>query len=258
MTGQRVLITAGGGGIGRAMAEAFADAGWRVWVIDISADALADCPETWKSDVVDVRDPDSMRAFFRLLETEWNGLDALCANAGTAGPTELIEDQPPDGFRDCVATNLGGAFLAVRGALPMMKARRKGVALFTSSTAGIHGYPYRAPYSASKWALHGLMKTVAMEAGPFGIRANAIAPGCVEGPRMDAVIDREAAQKGATPEAVRRAYEEGSSMRGFVAARDIAAMAVFLASDAARFVSGQIIAVDGHTENPDPKFGRAR
>lgn len=256
MTGQRVLITAGGGGIGRAMAEAFSDASGRVWAIDISADALADCPEAWRSDVVDVRDPDAMRSFFDLLAKEWDGLDVLCANAGTAGPTAPVEDQPLDGFRDCVAANLEGAFLAVRGALPMMKSRRKGVALFTSSTAGIHGYPYRAPYCASKWALHGLMKTVAMEAGPFGIRANAIAPGCVEGPRMDAVIDREAAQKGTTPEAVRRAYEAGASMRGFVAARDIAAMAVFLASDAARFVSGQIIAVDGHTENPDPKFDK--
>jgi NAD(P)-dependent dehydrogenase (short-subunit alcohol dehydrogenase family) len=98
-----------------------------------------------------------------------------------------------------------------------------------------------------------LMKTVAMELGPHGIRANAICPGCVEGPRIDGVIEREAKAKGTTPQFIRAAYEQGVSMRSFVTAEDVAAMALFLASDGARLVSGQAIAVDGHTENPDPK-----
>jgi len=251
---RRVLITAGGSGIGHSMAAAFAATGANVWIADASIDVRSRCPGNWNVDTVDVRKPEEMKALFDRIDESWGGLDVLCANAGTPGPTALIEDQPYAEFRDCLAVNLDGAFLAVANALPMMKRQRSGVVLFTSSTAGLFGFPYRAPYAASKWALHGLMKTVAMEAGAYGIRANAIAPGCVEGPRIDAVIEREAAAKGTAADHVRRAYEAGTSLRRFAKAEDVAAMAVFLASDAAQVISGQVIAVDGHTENPDPKF----
>ena len=97
------------------------------------------------------------------------------------------------------------------------------------------------------------MKTLAMELGPFGIRANAICPGAVEGPRMEGVLEREATAKGMTRDQVYEGYAVGTSMRAFVTAKDIADMAVFLGSDSARMVSGQVISVDGHTENPDPK-----
>ncbi|SIT80742.1 SDR family oxidoreductase [Pontibaca methylaminivorans] len=250
---QNVLITAGASGIGRAMADAFAEAGARVWVVDSDAEALGTCPQEWRRDRLDVTDEASVADLFARLRAEWGGLDVLCANAGVAGPTALIEDQPPDGFRRCVAVNLEGAFLFTRAAAPLMKAAKRGAIIFTSSTAGMFGYPNRAPYSAAKWAVNGLMKTAAMELGPFGIRANSICPGSVEGPRMEGVLAREAAAKGTTRDAIYAGYASGTSMRSFVEAKDIAQMAVFLASDAARFVSGQIIAVDGHTENPDPK-----
>lgn len=253
MTTQRVLITAGASGIGLAMARAFSAENARVWVADCDTDALAQCPPAWRRNCLDVRDPDAMSMLFARIDAEWGGLDVLCANAGIAGPTALIEDQPFEGYRNCLAVNLDGAFFAVVNALPVMKRQGAGVILFTSSTAGLHGFPYRAPYAAAKWALHGLMKTVAMEAGPYGIRTNAIAPGCVEGPRIDAVIEREAAGKGTTPDAVRRGYQAGTSLRRFATAEDVAAMAVFLSSDRARLVTGQIVPVDGHTENPDPK-----
>lgn len=136
----------------------------------------------------------------------------------------------------------------------MMKAARGGCILFTGSTLGQFGTPYRAPYVASKWAIDGLMKTVAMEAGPFGIRANVLAPACVEGPRIDGVIAREAAAKGTTPEAVRKAYLEGTSLRRFASPEEVAAMALFLASESGASISGQIMVIDGHTENPDSKF----
>lgn len=249
----RVVITAAGSGIGRAMGEAFAAQGARVWAVDRDAAALDTCPADWQRDTLDVADPDAMAALFRRVEAQWGGLDTLCANAGIAGPTAAVEDQDIAGFRACVAVNLEGAFLACKGALPLMKSARKGAIIFTSSTAGLYGFPYRAPYAAAKWAVNGLMKTVAMEAGPFGVRANTIAPGAVEGPRMDGVIAREAAAKGVAPQVIRDGYAAGTSMRTFVEASDVAAMAVFLASDAARRISGQIIAVDGHTENPDPK-----
>jgi len=97
------------------------------------------------------------------------------------------------------------------------------------------------------------MKTTAMELGPFGIRANAICPGAVEGDRMEGVLAREAAAKNMTRDQVYDGYAVGTSMRSFVEATDIANMAVFLGTNVSRMVSGQVISVDGHTENPDPK-----
>lgn len=250
---QRVLITGGGSGIGKAMAESFAAQGARVFITDVSETVLAECPENWLKKTGDASDPVHMRDVFARIAAEWGGIDVVCANAGIAGPTALVEDVEPEDFRRCLAVNLEGAFLAAKYAAPMMKAQRSGVILITSSNAGINGFPNRAPYAAAKWAEIGLMKTLAMELGPFGIRANAIAPGCVEGPRIDGVIEREAKAKGTTPDVIRAGYEAGVSMRSFVTAQDIANMAVFLASDGARLVSGQVIPVDGHTENPDPK-----
>jgi NAD(P)-dependent dehydrogenase (short-subunit alcohol dehydrogenase family) len=252
-TDSRVLITAGAGGIGRAMGEAFATAGARVWVTDIDGDALADCPDDWRKTMLDVADEPAMTALFAEVETEWGGLDTLCANAGIAGPTALVEDVALDDWRACLAVNLDGAFLAAKYTAPMMKRQGAGAMLLTSSTAGFFGYPHRAPYAAAKWAVIGLMKTLAMELGPHGIRTNALCPGAVEGQRMDAVMAREAAAKGLTPQQIHDGYASGTSMRTWVTGADIANMAVFLASPEARFVSGQVVAVDGHTFNPDPK-----
>ena len=250
----RVLITAGAGGIGRAMGEAFATAGAQVWVTDIDADALAACPDDWRKTCLDVVDEPAMAALFGDIEAAWGGLDTLCANAGIAGPTALIEDIPLADWRSCVSVNLEGAFLSAKYAAPMMKRQGAGSIMLTSSTAGFFGYPHRAPYAAAKWAVIGLMKTLAMELGPHGIRANALCPGAVEGPRMEAVMAREAVAKGIPRQQIYDAYAAGTSMQTWVTGEDIANMAVFLASPEARFVSGQVIAVDGHTFNPDPKI----
>lgn len=231
------------------MGDAFDAAGFEVWVIDVNADALASLPAHWSARSCDAANEAAVAAVME----EAGALDVLCANAGIAGPTARVEDVALEAWRACVSVNLEGAFLAAKHALPAMKMARKGSVVFTSSTAGMYGYPNRAPYAAAKWAVIGLMKTVAMEAGPFGVRANAICPGAVEGPRMEGVLAREAAAKGMTRDQVYDGYAAGTSMRSFVEASDIADMAVFLGSDAARRVSGQVIAVDGHTENPDPK-----
>ena len=248
----RVLITAGASGIGRAMGEAYAVAGFEVWVTDVDANALKSLPSSWHAHLVDAADEPAVAALFDLIKAA-GGLDVLCANAGVAGPTALIEDVALADWRACVSVNLEGAFLAAKYAAPLIKSAGKGAIIFTSSTAGIYGYPNRAPYSAAKWAIIGLMKTVAMELGPFGIRANAICPGAVEGPRMEGVLAREAAAKNMTRDQVYSGYAAGTSMRSFVEAQDVANMAVFLGTDVSRLVSGQVIAVDGHTENPDPK-----
>lgn len=249
---KRVLITAGASGIGRAMGDAFAAAGYEVWVSDIDLEALSNCPPNWISRKVDAASDTEMNTLFQEIGAA-GGLDAVCANAGIAGPTAKVEDVAWDDWQTCVNVTLGAAFLTAKYAAPLMKSAGAGAIILTSSTAGQFGYPNRAPYAAAKWGVIGLMKTLAMEFGPHGIRANAICPGAVEGPRMDGVLEREAAAKGMTRDAVCDGYASGTSMRTFVEARDIADMAVFLASDGARRVSGQVIAVDGHTENPDPK-----
>ncbi|MDE1130233.1 MAG: SDR family oxidoreductase [Ascidiaceihabitans sp.] len=246
---KRVLVTAGGSGIGHAMATEFDAAGFDVWVTDVDEAALAAVPSNWTAVRCDASNEAEMAALFARLD----GLDVLCANAGIAGPTALVEDIDLSEWQQCVSVNLEGAFLASKYAAPMMKAAGSGVITITSSTAGIYGYPNRAAYSAAKWGMIGLMKTLAMELGPFGIRANAICPGAVEGPRMEGVLEREATAKGMTRDQVYEGYAVGTSMRAFVTAKDIADMAVFLGSDSARMVSGQVISVDGHTENPDPK-----
>ncbi|WP_170413917.1 SDR family oxidoreductase [Ruegeria atlantica] len=249
----RVLITAGASGVGRAMAEAFDAAGAQVWVADVDPKALSDCPSHWQGSKVNVADEDAVAALFKDIEATWGGLDALCANAGIAGPTALVEDVALEDWRQCLAVNLEGAFLCSKYAAPILKRQGSGAVIITSSTAGQYGYPNRAPYAAAKWGMIGLAKTLAMELGAHGVRCNVICPGAVEGPRMEGVLQREADAKGMTRDQVYEGYASGTSMGRFVEGHDIANMAVFLASDAARLVSGQVIAVDGHTVNPDPK-----
>ena len=248
---RRVLVTAGASGIGLVVARRFAAEGDRVFVTDVDAGALGVLPEGITGALVDVADEGAMEALAARLKAEWGGLDVVCANAGIKGPTARVTETPLDGWRDCVGVNLEGAFLTAKHMLPLMGTG--GVILFTSSTAGIYGFPYRAPYAAAKWGVIGLMRTVAMEEGPRGIRANAILPGSVKGPRIDRVFEAEAAQKGMTVEAVREGYAAGTALRSLVDPEDVAEMAVFLASPAAKMVTGQAIAVDGFTINPDPQ-----
>jgi NAD(P)-dependent dehydrogenase (short-subunit alcohol dehydrogenase family) len=246
-----VFITAGANGIGLAMAQAFAASGARVWVTDVDAAMLAALPAGIRGSRADASDEAEMAALFATIKAEWGGLDVVCCNAGIKGPTASVADMPLAGWRECIAVNLDGAFITAKHAIPLLG--RGAAMLFTSSTAGIYGFPYRSPYAAAKWAVIGLMKTLAMELGPQGIRVNAILPGSVNGPRIDKVFADEAAAKGMTPEAVRKGYAQGTALQSLVDADDIANMAVFLASDGARLVSGQTITVDGFTINPDPQ-----
>ena len=249
---RRILITAGANGIGLVMARAFAAQGDRVWVTDVDAAAIAALPVGIRGTVCDASDEAAMKSLFTEIAADWGGLDVLCANAGIKGPTAAIEDMPLDGWHQCIGVNLDGAMLAAKYGTRLMKPAGRGVMIFTSSTSGLYGTPFRAPYVAAKWAVIGLMKTVAMELGPFGIRANAICPGSVNGPRIDRVIEAEAAAKGMTPDAVRHGYASGTALKRLSDPDDVAHMALFLASDGARMVSGQAMTVDGFTINPDP------
>jgi NAD(P)-dependent dehydrogenase (short-subunit alcohol dehydrogenase family) len=248
---QRVVITAGASGIGLGLARRFAERGDRVALCDADADAVARVRENapdviaWQADVTDAA---QMDAFLGHVETEWGGVDVVCANAGTGGPAGLIEDLDYDAWQSCVAVNVHGAFLTCRWAARVMRAQGAGLIVLTSSTAGLFGYPLRAPYCASKWAIVGLTKTLACELGPVGVRVNAICPGAVEGDRMDRVVAMEAKAGGKTEAEVRAQYVKGVSMRTWVNVDDLADTVLFLASPAASKVSGQIIAIDGHTE----------
>lgn len=249
---KRVLITAGANGIGLVMAKAFAASGYRVWVTDVDAAMVASLPPGIRGSVADAALEPTMEAVFADIAADWGGLDVLCANAGIKGPTAAIEDMPLEAWHQCLAVNLDGAMLAAKHAARLMKPVRSGVMIFTSSTSGLFGTPFRAPYVAAKWGVIGLMKTVAMELGPHGIRANAICPGSVTGARIDRVIDAEATAKGMTADAVRQGYAAGTALKRLTDPEDVAAMALYLASDGARMVSGQAMAVDGMTYNVDP------
>ena len=122
---QKVLITAGATGIGYALAKQFSDAGYQIWIIDVSKKALKECPKDWERSNIDVCDENAMSSLFKKINDKWAGLDVLCANAGIAGSTALIEDQDAEAFRKCLDVNLTGAFLSVKGSLPIMKKQKK-------------------------------------------------------------------------------------------------------------------------------------
>jgi NAD(P)-dependent dehydrogenase (short-subunit alcohol dehydrogenase family) len=251
LQGKRVLVTAGCRGIGRAIAASLAGAGARVHVCDIDPEALTrlreEAPELGCSRA-DVADPGQVESLFTELRENLGGIDILVNNAGIAGPTGPIEDCEPAAWRRTLAVNLDAAYLCCRQAVPLMKAQGSGSIVNISSTAGLFGYPLRAPYAAAKWAIIGLTKTLAMELGPEGIRVNAVCPGSVEGPRMDGVIENEARARDLPPQVIRDGYLRQSALRTFVTTRDIAEMVRFLCTASAAKVSGQVMSVDGYTE----------
>lgn len=240
LVGVRALVTGGGAGIGNAITLCLRREGAQVLVVDLDAATHPDV-------VADVSTTDGVAEVFAAVRQTLGGLDLLVNNVGVAGPTATVDTMDPDEFDRCIQINLGSAFRCTRLAVPLLR-ESKGSIVNISSTAGIFGYPLRSPYAAAKWAVVGLTKTWAMELGQDGVRVNAICPGSVGGPRMDGVIEREASARGVQPTEIRHAYEQQVSMRSFIDAADIGETVAFLASPAARYISGQVLSVDGHTE----------
>ncbi len=244
--GMRVLITAGGGGIGRVMVETFVQAGARVHTCDVVPALLEEVKGALPSvsstlcDVSDLRQVDQL---FADTKVQLGGLDVLVNNAGIAGPTGKVEEISVEDWRRCIDIDLNGMFYCTRLAMPMLKAAGGGSIINLSSAAGRLGFPYRTPYAAAKWAVVGFSKSLSMEVGTDHIRVNAIQPGVVEGERIDRVIEAKAKAVGISFEEQKRISLERVSMRSMVSPQDIANMALFLASDAGKHVTGQAISV---------------
>ena len=246
-----VMISAGASGIGLAMAKAFMANDYAVHICDSSPAAVEQFQRDYPSATASVTDVSSVEQVDRLfdeIESRYGRLDVLINNAGIAGPTARVGDILPEEWDKTIAVDLNGVFYCTRRAAALLR-DSKGSIINISSSAGLFGYPLRSPYVAAKWGVIGLTKTWAMEMGPDGVRVNAICPGSVSGPRIDGVIEREAANMGVSPEDIRDTYLRQTSLRTFVDAEDIAAMALFLCSDAGSKISGQALSVDGHTES---------
>lgn len=251
LAGQRVAITAGGGGIGLAIARALHTQGAKVAICDVDQTALkaasaelGDCPAL----AADVSDPAAVDRFFDLVGETLGGLDGLINNAGIAGPTGGVEDISVEDWKRCIDIGLTGQFLCARRAVPMLKATGGGSIVSMSSAAGKHGYAFRTPYSAAKFGVIGLTQSLAKELGPDNIRVNAVLPGIVAGPRMEGVIRDRAAATGVSYAAMEAEYLAKVSLRRMVTMEDVAATVAFLLSDAGANLSGQSLAVDGNVE----------
>ncbi len=249
--GLRVLVTAGAAGIGRSIAEAFARRDAKIHICDIDEDALADCRAThpdWGISACDVADETQVAMLFETAKAQLGGLDILVNNAGIAGPTIGIDEMAPDDWRRTVDINLNGQFYCARLAVPLLRQSDNPAIICISSVAGRLGFAYRTPYAATKWAIIGLVKSLAMELGPDGIRVNAILPGVVEGPRIERVFAARAETLGKSHEEVKTQALEKVSLRRMVTAEDIANQAVFLCTPAGANISGQPISVCGNVE----------
>jgi NAD(P)-dependent dehydrogenase (short-subunit alcohol dehydrogenase family) len=244
--GQRVLITAGAGGIGRVMTEVFAQAGAKVHICDVAQTLLEETARALPgvtATLCDVSNLSQVDQMFSDVKRYLGGLDVLINNAGIAGPTGKVEDLAIEEWRRCIDIDLNGMFYCTRLAVPMLKSAGGGSIINLSSAAGRLGFPLRTPYAAAKWGVVGFTKSLSIELGTDNIRVNAIQPGVVAGERMDRVIEAKARAKGISFEEQKHISLERVSMRTMVSQQDIANMALYLASDLGQHITGQAISV---------------
>jgi NAD(P)-dependent dehydrogenase (short-subunit alcohol dehydrogenase family) len=246
VNGLRVLITAGGAGIGHAMTDVFHKAGARIHICDVVQSSLDETVKAFPgvtATLADVSSLSDVDQLFADAQDRLGGLDCMINNAGVAGPTGKIEDIGIQEWERCIAVDVNGMFYCTRLAVPMLKAAGGGSIINLSSSAGRLGFPYRTPYATAKWGVVGFTKSLSMEVGGDKIRVNAIQPGIVEGARIDKVIEDKARAVGNSVEEQRKLALEYISMKQMVSPYDIANMALYLASPAGATVTGQAISV---------------
>lgn len=244
----KVLVTAGASGIGFEIARAFLASGARVYTCDIDSRALdraATALPGLDTGVCDIGDRDAVEKMVAEAAARLDGIDVLVNNAGIAGPTKPVVDLDPDEWDLVLKVDLTGTFNVTRNAIPHLMRSRGGVIINMSSAAGRLGYPNRSPYATAKWGLIGFTKTLSMELGEHNIRVNAIAPGEVDGDRIQRVFERRAKATGQSIDQVKQVAMANRSLKQLVDPRDIASLALFLASDAAKAISGQVVPIDG-------------
>ena len=249
LTGQTAVITGGARGLGLAIAERFVAEGARVVLGDVNLEETQVVAKQLGGDDVavavrcDVTQSSDVETLIQTAVERFGGLDIMVNNAGItrdATMRKMTEEQ----FDQVINVHLKGTWNGTRLAAAVMRENKRGAIINMSSVAGRFGYANRSPYSTAKWGLIGFTKTLSIELGGVGIRANAILPGAVDGPRIQRVFEGRAKVSGKPIEQIKAEAMAVQSLKRMVDPRDIAALAVFLASDAAKSISGQMLPID--------------
>ncbi len=248
---KKAVVTAGASGIGLATAQRFMAAGYDVYICDINEAAIADVifqNPGLKGKVASVSSVADVESFFRYVFADAGGVDVLVNNAGIGGPRAAVDEISYADWDDCIQVNLSGMFYCVKQVVPYMKKKQAGTIINISTASTKTGLINRLPYIASKAGVLGFSYNLARELGPYNIRSNAILPGLIDNPRGRALVSTIAEQRGVTTEQQEQEFLKYISMSTWIAPSEIGDMAVFLASDTARHVTGQEISVDGNLE----------
>lgn len=246
MTERRVTVVTGASqGIGRELAVAFGAERDAVVLAARNIEGLEETAEAVTSAggeafvaPTDVTDLASIERLADSVLDRYGRVDVLVNNSGIGGPSGVLWELEPDDWKDTFAVNVYGVFLVSRALLPSMVERRSGAVIIIGSISGKRPLYGRTAYTSSKLALVGMTRTLALEAGPHGVRVNLISPGFVAGPRLDWVISAQAEARGISPEEVRAEFAAEAPLNRLTEPKDIADAAVFLASDAARAITG--------------------
>jgi len=257
LNNKKIIISAGASGIGWATARVCLSKGAYVYLCDIDNKSLNKIKKHPLANKklfyyeCDASDEDDVSNFFSQVNRKTKKVDALINNVGVAGPTGTIEKLSSEDWEKTLKINVISHFYFTKLAIPMLKKNKGGSIINISSGAGIMGFPLRSPYAASKWAVIGLTKTLAMELGKFKIRVNAICPGTIKGDRMIRVIRDKAKFLKVSKKKIEKDFISMASMNCWINEEDIGKMCSYLISSDGEKISGQAIPIDGNATRMD-------
>ncbi len=248
LTGKTALVTGATGGIGEATAKRFLNEGANVMLVGRSAEKLEATYGRLAGNgnlaqfVADATDETATAGAVAATVEAFGGLDVLMANAGTEGQAKPFESQTVQEFEDVLRTNVVGVWLAMKHSVEPMRKGGGGAIIAVSSILGLVAFPGVAPYVASKHAVYGLVKAVALELGESGIRVNAIGPGPIDNRMMRSLAEQMTPDD---PDGMRTGIEGMVPMKRYGTNEEVANLALFLASDESTYCSGGMYTVDG-------------